>query len=269
VVAIASPHASPSAAVATYAAAYRALPGDAGERTFVVLGTSHYGVPGRFGLTRKTFQTPLGTARTDVALVDELARAAPDAFAMEDYCHAIEHSIEFQVLFLQSRFGPDVRIVPILCGPFVTARPESVPAVAHGLEALGALHAAHGAQLTWVVGVDMAHVGPRYGDRLQVRAHEGPMEQVAARDRARLARVAGADPAGFWELVRGDGPTGIAGQDGGPGGHDDLRWCGSAPLYAFLRAVPNTRGRLLHYDHWNIDDDSVVTFAAMSFSTRG
>jgi hypothetical protein len=92
------------------------------------------------------------------------------------------------------------------------------------------------------------------------------MEQVTARDRARLERVAGADPAGFWELVCGDGPAAVTGQGGA--GHDDLKWCGSAPLYTFLRAVPNTRGRLLHYDHWEIDDDSVVSFAAMSFSAR-
>jgi AmmeMemoRadiSam system protein B len=269
VVAIAAPHASPSAAVATYAAAYRALPADAGGRTFVILGTSHYGPPGRFGLTRKSFRTPLGTASTDVDLVDELARAAPAAFAAEDYCHAIEHSIEFQVLFLQSRFGPTARIVPILCGPFVTSRPESDPAVARGLDALGALHAKHGRDLTWVLGVDMAHVGPRYGDRRPMRAHEGEMERVAARDHARLDRIADGDADGFWELVRGQERTSPPSAAPEPGTeYDDLKWCGSAPLYAFLRAVPRTRGRVLHYDHWNINDDSVVSFAAMSF-TRG
>jgi len=262
VVAIAAPHASPHAAVPTYAAAYRALPADAADRTFVVLGTSHYGEPSRFGITRKSFQTPLGAARTDVALVDELARAAPEAFTAEDYCHAIEHSIEFQVLFLQSRFGPDVRIVPILCGPLWGARPEDAAPVARGLEALGAMQDAHGARLTWVLGVDMAHVGPRYGDRQRVRAHQGQMLAVTERDRARLDRVAAGDADGFWRLVRGDGAGGQ------PAGRDDLKWCGSAPLYAFLRAVPGVRARLLHYDHWNIDDDSVVSFAAMAFSAR-
>ncbi|HEY8923976.1 MAG TPA: AmmeMemoRadiSam system protein B [Polyangia bacterium] len=257
VIAIAAPHASPHAAVPTYAAAYRALPDDARDRTFVVLGTSHYGEPSRFGITRKAFQTPFGAARTDVALVDELARAAPEAFTAEDYCHAIEHSIEFQVLFLQSRFGPDVRILPILCGPFWGARPEDAQAVARGLDALGAMQASHGARLTWVLGVDMAHVGPRYGDRQRVRAHQGEMLAVTERDRARLDRVAAGDADGFWRLVRGDG---------GSSGRDDLKWCGSAPLYAFLRAVPGVRARLLHYDHWNIDDDSVVSFAAMAFS---
>lgn len=265
VIAIAAPHASPHAAVPTYAAAYRALPPNAGGRTFVVLGTSHYGEPSRFGLTRKAFHTPLGAARTDVALVDELARAAPDAFTVEDYCHAIEHSIEFQVVFLQSRFGPDVSILPILCGPFWGARPENTASVARGLEALGALQAAHGARLTWVLGVDMAHVGPRYGDRKRVRAHQGEMLAVTERDQARLDRVAAGDADGFWRLVRSDGGT--SARTPGGSGRDDLKWCGSAPLYAFLRAVPQVRARLLHYDHWNIDDDSVVSFAAMSFST--
>jgi len=266
VIAIAAPHASPHAAVPTYASAYGALPADAGGRTFVVLGTSHYGEPSRFGITRKGFQTPLGAARTDVALVDELARAAPDAFTVEDYCHAIEHSIEFQVLFLQSRFGPDVRIVPILCGPFWGARPEDVAPVARGLEALAAMQATHGARLIWVLGVDMAHVGPRYGDRQRVRAHQGEMLTVTERDRARLDRVAAGDADGFWRLVRGDGPQGARPGTANGSGRDDLKWCGSAPLYAFLRAVPGVRARVLHYDHWNIDDDSVVSFAALSFS---
>ena len=46
----------------------------------------------------QAFVTPFGECRTDVELVDELAAAAPAAVRMEDYCHAVEHSIEFQVL---------------------------------------------------------------------------------------------------------------------------------------------------------------------------
>ena len=37
------------------------------DRTFVILATSHYGEPEKFGLTRKKFRTPLGEARTDDA----------------------------------------------------------------------------------------------------------------------------------------------------------------------------------------------------------
>lgn len=260
-VGIAAPHVSPFGAPATYAAAYAALPPDAAERTFIILGTSHYGAPGRFGLTRKPFRTPLGDAITDTALVDRLAAAAPEAFMVEDYCHAIEHSIEFQVLFLQSRFGAGVKIVPVLCGPLLGARPEDDRGVAVALDALGELQARQGKDLLWVLGVDMAHMGRRYGDAWRARAHTGEMLAITARESARLDRIGAGDADGFWRLVQGDG---------GPAtrGDDQLKWCGSAPLYTFLRAVPGARGNVLAYDHWNIDEDSVVSFAALSFAAR-
>jgi hypothetical protein len=255
VIAIAAPHASPHAAVPTYAAAFDALPPTADDRTFVVLGTSHYGQPASFGLTHKPFETPLGTATVDTALVDGLTAAAPGAFTLDDYCHAIEHSIEFQVLFLQHRYGPKVRILPLLCGPFLNARPDENATVARALGALSDLHAHHGGRLTWVLGVDMAHIGPRYGDAAAARANDDRMTEVARRDQERLQRINDADADGFWDLVGG-------------AGRDELKWCGAAPLYTFLRAVPKTRGQTLHYDQWNIDDTSVVSFAALSFRAR-
>jgi AmmeMemoRadiSam system protein B len=258
--AIAAPHASPHGGPATYAAAYGALTPEHADRTFVVLGTSHYGSPDSFGLTRKDFVTPLGRAVTDTAIVDGLIREAPQAFADEDYCHAVEHSIEFQVLFLQHRFGPGVRIVPILCGPFRfdprgRARPEESPDLARAFGALGELHARRGRELCWVLGVDMAHVGRRYGDEVSVQAADPTMQAVEARDRQRLAAVAAGDAGGFWAGIHQNGD-------------DDLKWCGSSPLYTFLRAVPGMRGRLLDYHQWNIDDASVVSFAALSFHER-
>ena len=48
-------------------------------------------------------------------------------------------------------------------------------------------------------------------------------------------------------------------------GQDDLKWCGSAPLYTFLKAVPAARGKLNRYEQWNIDEQSVVSFAGMAF----
>jgi AmmeMemoRadiSam system protein B len=255
--AIAAPHVSPEGGADCYGAAYRDLPDELGERTFVILGTSHYGQPDRFGLTRKSFETPFGSARTDAHLVDQLVAAADGAVTTEDYCHAVEHSVEFQVVFLQHRFGPDVRILPILCGAFVEGPaagrpPETSDEVARFLDALGEMAAREGKRLFFVLGVDMAHVGRRYGDALRARADQGPLLEVAARDRSRAERIAEGDAGGFWELVheRGD---------------DDLKWCGSSPLYTFLRAVPGLRGKMQLYQQWNIDDASVVSFAAMSF----
>jgi MEMO1 family protein len=258
--AIAAPHVSPEGGSATYASAYGALPADAGERVFVVLGTSHYGEPDRYGLTRKPFATPFGAARTEVGLVDALAAAAPGAVTLEDPCHFVEHAIEFQVVFLQYLYGPRVRILPVLCGAFVEglrqgAHPEVSERVARFVGALGELAAREGDRLTFVLGVDFAHVGRRYGDELVARAHVGPLAEVAARDGARIERIAAGDAGGFWELVteRGD---------------DDLKWCGTSPLYTFLRAVPEARGRPCGYDQWNIDEASVVSFGAMAFPEK-
>jgi AmmeMemoRadiSam system protein B len=253
---IAAPHVSPSGGTNCYAAAYAALPPEIGDRTFVILGTSHYGEPNRFGLTRKAFVTPLGVAETDTALVSTLARQAGDGATVEDYCHAVEHSIEFQVLFLQHLYGARVRILPILCGPLSTgerdARPERSDQVARFLGALGDLAARERHRLFWVLGIDMAHVGRRYGDRFPATAHEGPLGVIAERDRRRIDRIDAGDADGFWDLVHENR-------------HDDLKWCGSSPLYTFLRVVPQARGRLIRYDQWNIDEQSVVSFAALAF----
>src|SRR5579862_6017774 len=143
---IAAPHVSPSGGYESYRAAYRLLGPQHKDRTFVILGTSHYGAPERFGLTRKPYVTPWGESRVNVALLDEMMRKAPDAIAMEDYCHAVEHSIEFQVVFLQSIYGPDISILPILCGTYAQSiyqggKPEDNENVNRFLGALGEIAA--------------------------------------------------------------------------------------------------------------------------------
>jgi AmmeMemoRadiSam system protein B len=254
-VGIAAPHVSPFGGWQTYRAAYSALDVDRRDTTFVILGTSHYGEPDRFGLTRKPFETPYGRTRVDESLIGELEDEP--AVKMEDYCHAVEHSIEFQVLFLQHLYGPDIKIAPILCGPFANSvlhggLPEDNRDVERFLGRLGQVAAREGNRLTWVMGVDMAHIGARYGDEMQAVAGKGEMEEVARRDRARIERIEAADAEGFWEQVQEN--------------QDDLKWCGSSPLYTFMRAVPDAKGAMHGYEQWNIDEESVVSFAALSFT---
>jgi AmmeMemoRadiSam system protein B len=253
---IAAPHVSPDGGRESYRAAYAALGPQHRDRVFVVIGTSHYGAPERFGLTRKPFVTPLGEAATASDLVNWLAKEAGPAALEEDYCHAVEHSIEFQVVFLQHLYGPNVRILPILCGPFAHAilegrRPEEDPDVSRFLNALGELAAREASRLFWVLGVDMAHMGRRYGDPFAVRADQGQMTSVASEDHRRIDRLGASDADGFWEMVREN--------------RDPLKWCGAAPLYTFLRAVPGAKSELLNYQQWNIDEQSVVSFGALAF----
>jgi AmmeMemoRadiSam system protein B len=254
---IAAPHVSPEGGWQSYRAAYGALGPELKDRTFVILATSHYGAPEHFGLTRKPFVTPLGETATDTALVDRLAAFGGPAVLMEDYCHSFEHTVELQVLFLQHIYGPDIRILPILCGQYAHSlyrggAPEADEGVRRFLGSLGEMAASEGDRLFWILGIDMAHMGARYQDDFPAYADRGVMAEVAERDRQRIARVVESDGDGFWNLVREN--------------HDDLKWCGSAPLYTFLKTLPGTRGELLRYEQWNIDPRSVVSFAGMAFT---
>lgn len=256
VLGIAAPHVSPFGGVEAYRAAYSALNQADAERTFVILGTSHYGHPDRLGLTRKPFVTPFGETVTDTRLIDELENKLGAAALIEDYCHAIEHSIEFQVVFLQHLFGPDIRILPVLCGSYLRSiyeggLPEEDDNVRRILGTLGEIGAREDGKLLWVLGVDMAHMGQRYGDRITAIAGRDEMAEVEQRDRVRIQHMEAGDARGFWDLVQQK--------------QDDLKWCGSAPIYTFLKAVPQARGELLGYKQWNIDEASVVSFAGMRF----
>jgi AmmeMemoRadiSam system protein B len=180
---------------------------------------------------------------------------------MEDYCHASEHSIEFQSVFLQHLLadalpaGERLRAIPILCGSYFESLvngkpPESNPAVAGFLDALSELAAGRD-DLIWVLGVDMAHIGRRYGDEFAAHSEQGPLLEVRRRDQQRLERVCAGDAAGFYELVRPN--------------QDELRWCGYAPIYTFIKALGGVRGEVLSYEQWNIDAESVVSFAGIEF----
>jgi AmmeMemoRadiSam system protein B len=263
---LAAPHVSPWGGWECYAAAYGRLSGAAGEqlknKTVVLLGTSHYGAPEKFGLTRKSFVTPLGALKPDTELIDQLASQADGAVVMEDYCHAIEHSIEFQCVFLQQMLGVDFKIVPILCGPFAKALrtgepPEHDDNVLRFFDALGEMADAHSSRLFWVLGIDLAHVGVRYGDDLVARAEQDEMLEVKKEDRERLNHVCAGDSEEFFEMVKPE--------------QDRLKWCGFSPLYTFLssmRDVQPIQGDVLRYDQWNIDEQSVVSFAAVEFLSK-
>jgi MEMO1 family protein len=254
--AIAAPHVSPQGGWQSYRSAYSCLGTEHKDRTFVILATSHYGEPETFGLTRKSFRTPLGDAVCDTALVDRLAANGGRGVSMEDYCHSFEHTVELQVIFLQHALGAGVKILPVLVGPFAHSlyrggNPEDDDRVKAFFDALGELQAREGDRLFWILGVDMAHMGARYHDPFTATAGEGAMQDVKARDSRRIESIGAMDGAGFWEQVREN--------------HDDLKWCGSAPFYTFLKTAPKSRGELLQYEQWNIDDSSVVSFAGMRF----
>jgi AmmeMemoRadiSam system protein B len=129
--------------------------------------------------------------------------------------------------------------------------PEDNEEVRRFLDALRELANRDRKDLMWVLGIDMAHIGRRYGDPSEAIAGQGYMVEVEERDRKRIDRMAVGDADGFWSLVQER--------------QDELKWCGSAPVYTFLRCMQGVRGDLQRYEQWNIDEQSVVSFAGMTF----
>ena len=88
---------------------------------FVILGTGHSGPANNFAITEKDFVTPLGVASTDRDFVAALREQCDTDFTAGELAHKSEHSVEFQVVFLQYLYkrlglverGPS--IVPVLC----------------------------------------------------------------------------------------------------------------------------------------------------------
>ncbi len=248
-VGIAAPHVSFEGGWECYRDAFTALRQMGPDRTYIILATSHYGEPEKFGVTRKPYMTPYGETTPANDLLDELKALAPDALIEEDYCQVMEHSAEFHVLWLQHLFGANVKVLPILVGACFADSPESNPHLKAMLDALAALAQKHGEKLGWVLSIDMAHMGQRYGDEATFTEGDAAIE---SNDKLRVGTLEAGDIDQFWTEVRKN--------------DDPSKWCGSAPLYAFYRALPGVKAEMLRYGQWSIDETSVVSFAGMRFT---
>src|SRR5262249_47895214 len=115
-----SPHIDFHRGGPVYTWSYREVVERCDADVFVILGVAHQYFRNRFALTRKSFQTPLGLAPTDCEYVEQLATVAGDQLFDDELAHRTEHSIEFQVVFLQYVLGGrrNFSIVPILVGSF-------------------------------------------------------------------------------------------------------------------------------------------------------
>lgn len=239
----------------TYAWAYRDLAERSDADLFVIVGTCHAGMEHPFALTRKDYESPLGAAPVDRDFVEALAaRARQDCFGSE-LAHRVEHSIEFQAVFLRYLYAGrrEIRIVPVLASFAHEAMargtgPGDDPRVQSFLDALAETIAASRRRVVLIAGADLAHVGPRFGDPAPVSAVE--LTRIADEDRAMLEPVAAGDAQAFFESVARDG--------------DRRRICGLSPIYTLLRALGGARGCVKQYDQWP-DPSGVVSFASVVF----
>jgi len=257
VLAIAAPHIDFQRGGPAYAHAYKALAEGCAASTFVVLGTLHQGGRGPVVVTDKDFETPLGLLPCDREFTRELIRRAGLQRTDDELAHRMEHSVEFQAVFLRYLFGTSrpIKLVPVLCGPIADAGDEQADRGASSVVrafagALRELLQERGRDAAVIASVDLSHVGRRFGDDLDISPEI--LHWVEREDRALLRHAEAMRAEQFLEHHQRT--------------QDRTHVCGFPALYVLLSAVPATRGRLLHYSQApDPATRSVVSFAAMAF----
>jgi len=252
ITALVAPHIDLEAGKRVYSNAYQAIKGVTPERV-IVLGVGHSMAKEMFSLTEKTFETPLGRVETDQKTVRELMKAGDTIVSRDDFAHRDEHSIEFQLIFLQHILrGSPFTIVPILCGSLIRCLPEYTR---EKYQSIGGdflrilADAAAGEGTILIAGVDLSHVGPKFG-------HDMPasfiIDQSEKHDRQLLHFLCAGSADGLWlESARVE---------------DKYNVCGFSAFACLLETLPPSQGHLLGYEISREDPTrSAVSFAAAVF----
>lgn len=256
--AIVSPHIDYDRGGPVYARVWReAAPAVLEADLVVILGTDHNGGYGSITLTRQTYATPYGVLPADLDLVDRLAEAiGPDAAYAEELNHRGEHSVELSAVWLHHVFREAGRepcpMVPVLVGSFhhfVTngSHPAADERLSRFLDALARETA--GRRVPVVASVDLAHVGPNFGDTFGM--DEARRAALRRSDAQIIDRVLSGDADGFYSDIAAVG--------------DRNRICGFSPIYLMLRHLGQTTGTQVDYRHCPADpqDLSLVSICGL------
>lgn len=254
-VALIAPHIDMSVGEQVYASAYSSIKHQRPSRV-IILGVGHYLTDGLFSVTSKDFETPLGIVKTDKEAVGILNDAGGSVFSKNDFVHKSEHSIEFQIIFLQHLMPQNsFKIIPILCGGVQShlsgyTRKAYLDKVGGFLKALRDIRDQDEHQTLVVVGIDLSHIGPKFG-------HQTPATYIESRSKAHdqriLESVTRLDADGLWE------ESGRI--------KDQFNLCGFSALACMMEILPPCKGQIIDYKIWHESPtNSAVSFAAAIFT---
>ena len=205
----------------------------------VILGTDHNGGPGTVTLTRQAYTTPYGVLPTDLEMIAKLETAVGSDFAYaEELHHRDEHSVELSAVWLhyiyqQAGVTPKP-MVPILVGSFHhfvanghhPADDVKLTAVIDTIK-----REMSGKNVLLVASVDLAHVGPVFGDQFQMDVRRRANLRMA--DEGVMQTAVAGDAVGWYDQIAAV--------------QDRNRICGFAPTYLMLRMLGRGNGRKIAY----------------------
>jgi AmmeMemoRadiSam system protein B len=252
---ILAPHIDIKIAGETYVNTYRRLKGKHYDLV-IVLGINHQSQNGLFSVSDKSYVTPFGDIETDRAFISDLKRNVPKgALSSDDFGHKIEHSIEFQTIFLKYYLTAPFVIAPILCGSvhefifkkenlFSDARFQGM------VQTLNMLIQERKGRTLIVAGVDLSHVGLKFGDSLPA---ESTLTQARSNDEAILSFLTRDEPEKILQHA-------IETQD-------QYHVCGLPAILLFANLLRKSRADILHFETYDErETQSAVNYASIIFT---
>jgi AmmeMemoRadiSam system protein B len=170
----------------------------------------------------------------------------------------MEHSIEFQTVFLAHYLGNGAKIVPVLCGGLheFLASGSDLFRDSRFLafrDATDRIIRERDRNVLFVSGVDFSHVGPKFG-------HSVPAEALLGRARANDELIISSLMEGKPEEIYRNA---LATQD-------QYNVCGLASMIIFTSLIGPCKAELLHYGTYDEPStSSAVTYASMVFTRQG
>src|SRR6266481_9014586 len=204
-------------------------------RKIIILGVRHYprGEAAAI-LSTGAWRTPLGDARIDEALGEELKKACP-LLREDSVAHSAEHSLEVQLPFLQV-LAPEFTFVPVALG---TVRFEDLVAVG---EAIAQVLETGKEDVLLLTTSDLNH----YEDDATTRV----------KDHKAICKLLARNARGLYDACR----------------NEDISMCGLGPAVAMLTALnalgAKNSGLVKYATSADVsgDRDAVVGYAGMIFS---
>ena len=256
-----APHIDPRVGMSSYVKAFSSIKNLTPKRVFI-LATSHYaGLYGDvyankpFIFSHKDFNMPNGLVKSDqkaISLIKEQT-SHDEIFgtSFSDRAHRIEHSIELHLLFLNHIWNHDFQIIPVLIGGFDELFYADDGFVAHQIEAFTYLlnQQFNDDDTFFFISGDLAHFGKKFGDEHPAASM---MDKVNAFGESFLEVGANSDSNTMLKIIGKD--------------YDPYRICGFPPLYAFLKAFSNSKGKVLSYGVWDEKErESAVSFGSILY----
>lgn len=246
-----------------YAWAYQALSERTPPDVILALGVAHVSPDSPWVFTPKKYETPFGAMEVDSDLYDDLARKVWYDPRADEWTHKNEHSLELQAVWLRYLWREKTPPwVPVLVSTFERFSPDEapskIPTIEKAIKDFGEVvraHQARGRRVLVLCGIDLAHVGPRFGDDVEITPELE--KKIEDEDRKSLVAAMSLDADGFYKSV-------VA----------DEHWrkvCGLSSLYTGLRLIKELGGasakpgRLLSYGQAPDPAGGVVSFASALF----